>query len=71
MVKAPWKTKSIAAAAIPALFATEVLFCTWKMSAACTAMTAAMTLIMDNSRGRRPMRSIKNQGMNEAMKNQV
>ena len=71
MVKAPWKMKSMVAAPIPAMCAMEVLCCTWKMSAAWTAMTAAMTLIIERRSGRRPMRSIRNQGINDAMKNHV
>ena len=34
-------------------------------------MTHAMTAIMESSRGRRPMRSIRSQGMKEARKNHV
>jgi hypothetical protein len=71
MVNAPWKMKSIAAAAIPAPAAEAVWYCTWYMSAACTAITAAMTLIMDSRSGLLPILSIKNHGMNDATKNQV
>ena len=70
-MKAPWNTKSIAAAPIPAVCAMDVLFCTWNIRAACIAMTAAMRLIIDRRRGRRPIRSIRNQGIKDAMKNQV
>jgi hypothetical protein len=59
------------AAAIPAPVAEVVLFCTWYMSAAWTAMTAAMILIIDSSSGRLPILSINNHGINDATKNQV
>lgn len=49
MVKAPWNTKSIAAAAMPAPVADAVRFSTWYIRAACTAMTAAIRLIMERN----------------------
>lgn len=41
------------------------------MSPAWTAMTAAIKLIMESSSGRRPTRSMRAHGMNEARKNHV
>jgi hypothetical protein len=60
MVKAPWKMKSIAAAARPEGMAIEVAFSTFQIRPVWTTITAAMREIMERNRGRRPMRSMRN-----------